>query len=67
VRVYVDDLAIAATDPDSILKNMQQQYKLDFIGVGPLKFHLGCDFNGDEDGLLLYGSKTYIEKMYVWT
>jgi hypothetical protein len=34
IGVYVDDLAIAAVDPDNILKTMQHTYKIDFKGVG---------------------------------
>jgi hypothetical protein len=35
-------------------------------GVGPITFHLGCDFNCDkDDGTLLYGPKSYIEKTIV--
>jgi hypothetical protein len=63
IGVYVDDLAIAAKDPGSIIKILEGGYKLGFKGVGPLKFHLGCDFNRDKDGVLYYGPKSYIEKM----
>jgi Reverse transcriptase (RNA-dependent DNA polymerase) len=47
IAVYVDDLAIAAIDPVEIIDK----------GVGPLVFHLGCDFQRDEDGILSFGPK----------
>jgi Reverse transcriptase (RNA-dependent DNA polymerase) len=65
IGVYVDDLAIAAKDPDAIIKLLEQIYKFGFKGVGPLKFHIGCDFNRDNDGILSHGPKTYIDKMMV--
>jgi len=38
-------------------------------GTGPIEFHLGCDFFRDEEGVLCYGPKKYIEKIldnYRW-
>jgi hypothetical protein len=61
--VYADDLAIASKDPNGVIKLLETNYKFSFKGVGPIKFHLGCDFNPDQDGILYYGTKTYIEKM----
>jgi hypothetical protein len=32
-------------------------------GVGPIKYHLGGDFERDKDGTLSWGSKTYVKRM----
>jgi len=32
-------------------------------GVGPLTYHLGCDYTRDPDGTLVCGPRRYIEKM----
>jgi hypothetical protein len=32
-------------------------------GTGPLEFHLGCDYFGDEDDTRCYGPKKYIGRM----
>jgi hypothetical protein len=63
IAVYVDDLAIAAIDPGEIITTLKEQHKLNFKGVGPISFHLGCDFQRDEDGTLSFGPKKYIDKM----
>ena len=63
IGVYVDDLAIAAIHPEEIIKILQQHHGLKLKGVGPMKFHLGCDFQRDFDGKLSFGPKSYINKM----
>jgi hypothetical protein len=65
IGVYVDDLAMAAVDPDSITQTLETNYKLHLKGVGPIAFHLGCDDYRDKDGTLSYAPKSYIEKMLV--
>jgi hypothetical protein len=44
---------------------LETTYKQQLKGVGPIMFQLGCDFNCDKDGTLLYGPKAYIKKMIV--
>ena len=63
IAVYVDDLAIAAKDPAEITETLQTTYGFKLKGVGPLEFHLGCDFARDNDGTLHFGPKRYIGKM----
>jgi Reverse transcriptase (RNA-dependent DNA polymerase) len=63
IAVYVDDIAIAAKDPMSIIQALKDKHKLQLKGVGPIEFHLGCNFQRDEENTLYYGPKTYIEKM----
>ena len=63
IAVYVDDLAIAAKDPKSICDRLMKDYGYKLKGVGPLTFHLGCDFFRDKDGVLCFGPKKYIQKM----
>jgi hypothetical protein len=64
IAVYVDDLAIEAIYPGKIINTLKSKHTLSFKGgVGPLAFHLGCDFQRAEDGTLSFGPKKYIEKM----
>jgi Reverse transcriptase (RNA-dependent DNA polymerase) len=63
IAVYVDDLAIAVIDPGEIVDTLKSKHKLNFKGVGPLAFHLGCDFQRDDDGTLSFGPKKDIEEM----
>ena len=44
IAVYVDNLAIASRDSQALITILQEQCKLQLKGVGPLTYHLGCDF-----------------------
>lgn len=63
IAVYVDDLAIAALNPSEITSVLVDKYGYKLKGVGPMQYHLGCDFERDADGTLSYGPKKYIKKM----
>ena len=62
VAVYVDDLAFAVKDLEAFVKRLEEVHKFKLKGTGPLKFHLGADFERDPDGTLCMSPKTYIEK-----
>ena len=62
VAVHVDDLAFAVKDPEAIVKRLQEIHKFKLKGTGPLKFHLGANFERDPDGTLCMSPKTYIEE-----
>ena len=63
IAVYVDDLCIAAKNPQEICDTLTQKYKYKLKGVGTLSFHLGCDFFRDQENTLCFGPKRYIKKM----
>jgi Reverse transcriptase (RNA-dependent DNA polymerase) len=63
VAVYVDDLLIAAKDPSSIPRSLEEQREFKLKGIGPLQYHLGCDYFHDNTGTLCFGPRKYIEKM----
>jgi Reverse transcriptase (RNA-dependent DNA polymerase) len=63
IAVYVDDLLIAARDPNSIVQTLQEKHKFKLKGVGSLTYHLGCDYFHDMDGTLCYGPRKYIDKI----
>ena len=63
IAVYVDDLLIAARDPKEIVQTLQERHGFKLKGVGPLTYHLGCDYFRDKDGTLCCGPKKYIAKM----
>ena len=64
IAVYVDDLLIAAKNPKEIVQTLQERHGFKLKGVGPLTYHLGCDYFRDKsDGTLCYGPKKYIAKM----
>ena len=52
IAVYVDDLAIAAKDPQPFCHEHKKKYNLKLKGVGPLEYHLGCTYKKDPDGTL---------------
>ena len=52
IAVYVDDLAIAAKDPQAFCNELKKKYNLKLKGVGPLEYHLGCTYKKDPDGTL---------------
>jgi hypothetical protein len=63
IAVYVDDIAVAAHDPGEIIEQLKGKYKYKLKGVGPLEYHLGCTFERNKDGTLLYHPKKYITRM----
>ena len=63
IAVYVDDLCIAAKNPQEICDTLTGKYKYKLKGVGILSFHLGCDFFRDHENTLCFGPKKYIRKM----
>jgi Reverse transcriptase (RNA-dependent DNA polymerase) len=63
IAVYVDDLLIASGEPNEIVKILEEIHKFKLKGSGPTSFHLGCDFFQDEDGVLCYAPKRYIQRM----
>ena len=63
IAVYVDDLAIAAKEPQSITNILSEKYNFKLKGTGHISFHLGCDFFRDENDVLCYAPRKYIERM----
>ena len=63
IAVYVDDLMIVSRNPSDIVAQLEGPYTFKLKGTGPISFHLGCDFFRDEDGVLCYAPRKYIEKM----
>ena len=52
IAVYVDDLAFAVREPQSLVESLRKKNGFQFKGTGPLNFHLGADFDRDEEGTL---------------
>jgi hypothetical protein len=44
IGVYVDDLAIIAKDPKSIIDNVINKHGFKLKGTGPINYYLGMDF-----------------------
>jgi Reverse transcriptase (RNA-dependent DNA polymerase) len=63
VAVYVDNLAIGMKDPRRFLTMLVDKHKFKLKGSGPISFHLGCDFERDDDGVLCMSPKQYINQM----
>jgi hypothetical protein len=64
IAVFVDDLAIAMKEPQSLLDALSSKpYSFKLKGSGPITFHLGMDFFRDKHGTLCLAPKKYIEKM----
>ena len=63
IAVYVDDLAIAAEDPQPFCNELKKRYNLKLKGVGPLEYHLGCTYKKDPDGTLAADPRRYVNKI----
>ena len=63
IAVYVDDLAIAAKDPQPFCNELKKKYNLKLKGVGPLEYHLGCTYKKDPDGTLAADPRRYVNKI----
>ena len=63
IAVYVDDLAIAAKDPQAFCNELKEKYNLKLKGVGALEYHLGCTYKKDPDGTLAADPRRYVNKI----
>ena len=53
IAIYVDDLLIASEEPQKIIQDLNDKFKLKIKGDGLLEYHLGCDYKLDKDGTLV--------------
>lgn len=60
---YVDDLAIVSKHPEKIIKTLEVDHNLKLKGSGKMKYHLGANFERDDDGTLCMSPSKYIERM----
>ena len=63
ISIYVDDLLIAFEEPQQIIQDLEEKFKLKLKGNGPLEYHLGCDYKLDKDGTLVAQPTKYINKI----
>jgi Reverse transcriptase (RNA-dependent DNA polymerase) len=63
IAVYVDDLAIAMTDPKELMDILEKKHKFKLKGTGPITFHFGMDFTRDDDNTLCISPTKYIDKL----
>ena len=63
IAVYVDDLAIAAKDPQAFCNELKKKYNLKLKSVGPLEYHLGCTYKKDPVGTLAADPRRYVNKI----
>ena len=63
IAVYVDDLAIAAKDPQAFCNELKKKYNLKLKGVGPLEYHLGCTYKKDPDKTLAADPRRYVNNI----
>ena len=49
ITVYIDDLVIAAKHPKDIKDIMMDKHEFKLKSTGIIKYHLECDFFGDEN------------------
>ena len=62
IAVYVDDVAIAAKDPQAFCNELKKKYNLKLKGVGPLEYHLGSTYKKDHDGTLAADPRRYVKR-----
>jgi hypothetical protein len=60
IAVYIDTIAVAAHDLNTIVKQLKNVHKYKLKGIGPLEYHLGCTFKQDKDGTLSCHPRKYI-------
>ena len=61
---YVDDLLIVSSNPKGITDTLESKFKLKLKNTGPIKYHLGSNFDRDSDDHTLLMSPTkYITRM----
>ena len=63
ISVYVDDLAIAAKDPQAFCNELKKRYDLKLKGAGPLEYHLGYTYKKDPDGTLTADPRRCVSKI----
>ena len=63
IAVYVDDLAIAAKDPQAFCSELKKRYDLKLKGAGPLEYHLGYTYKKDPDGTLTADPRRCVNKI----
>ena len=63
IAVYVDDLVIAAKDPQAFCHELKKKYNLKLKSGGPLEYHLGCTYKKDPDGTLAADPRRYVNKI----
>jgi Reverse transcriptase (RNA-dependent DNA polymerase) len=63
IAVFVDDLLIAARNSKEIGQTLEEQHKFKLKRVGPLTYHLGCDYFRYHNGALCFGPRKYITKL----
>ena len=63
IAVYVNDLAICKTDPQTFCDTLKEEYKLKLKAVRPLSYHFGCGYTRDEDGTHVADPRKYVGKI----
>ena len=63
IAIYGDDLLIASEEPQRIIQDLREKFKLKIKEDGPLEYYLGCDYKLDKDGTLVAQPQKYISKM----
>jgi len=60
---YVDDLAIVSQNPQEIIDKFKNPYNFKLKGTGRIAYHLGANFERDQDGILCMSPSKYIDRM----
>ena len=63
VAVYVDDLAFTMKESKKFVNILENKYRFKLKGTGPLKSHLGTNFERDKHGVRCMSPKKYIDRM----
>ena len=63
IAIYVDDLLMASDDPQNIIHDLKNKFKLKIKRDGPLEYHHGCEYKVDKDGTLVPQPTKYINEI----
>ena len=53
IAICVDDLLIASEEPQKIIQDLKEKFKLKIKDDGPLEYHHGYDYKLDNDDTLV--------------
>ena len=63
IAMYVNDFVIASSGPKSLMDTLQNKYKVKLKVMGPISYHLVCDFFCDNSCILCSVLHKYIDNM----
>ena len=61
ITVYINNLLIASKDSEDIIDIFLKKYKFKLKESRSIRYHLGCDFYYNDNSILCFSPKKFIE------